>query len=250
MGTRFIPYQPDQQYLMPCALQEWLPQGHLAYFINDTVDRLDLRASQARYARGGPRKQSFHPAMMAKVLVYALANGVFSSQKIARKRHEDVAFWVLAADNFPVHRTIRDFLALHLVEFTELFTKVVRLARETCLVKLGTIAMDVTKVKANASRHNAMSCARMQSTEIELNAQIAALLKKAGSTDEAEKEESARTSLLSWSAGRPEWRPLKRPKRACKSANVRPIPSACATMTTSAAQEQERQAPRRQALPA
>ena len=189
MSTSYVPYQPNQQYLMPCALQEWLPQGHLAYFINDTVDGLDLSAFHARYAGGGPRNQPFHPAMMVKVLVYGYATGVFSSRKIARKLHEDVAFRVLAADNFPAHRTIRDFRALHLVEFSELFVQVVRLAREMGLVKLGTIAVDGTKIKANASRHKAMSYGRMQSTEIELKAQIAALLKKASSTDEAEKDE-------------------------------------------------------------
>lgn len=189
MSTSYVPYQPDQQYLMPCALDEWLPKGHLAYFINDTVDQLDLRAFHARYAGGGPRNQPFHPAMMVKVLVYGYATGVFSSRKIARKLHEDVAFRVLAADNFPAHRTIRDFRALHLVEFSELFVQVVRLAREMGLVKLGTIAVDGTKIKANASRHKAMSYGRMQTTEIELKAQIAALLKKANSTDEAEKDE-------------------------------------------------------------
>jgi transposase/IS5 family transposase len=189
MSTSYVPYQPDQQYLMPCALQEWLPQGHLAYFINDTVDRLDLRAFHIRYAGGGSRNQPFHPAMMVKVLVYGYATGVFSSRKIARKLYEDVAFRVLAADNFPAHRTIRDFRALHLVEFTELFAQVVRLAREMGLVKLGTIAVDGTKIKANASRHKAMSYGRMQTTEVELKAQIAALLKKASNTDEAEKDE-------------------------------------------------------------
>jgi transposase len=189
MSTSYVPYQPDQQYLLPCALQEWLPAGHLAYFIGDTVDSLDLSAFHKRYAGGGPRNQPFHPAMMVKVLVYAYASGVFSSRKIARKLHEDVAFRVLAADNFPAHRTIRDFRALHLVEFTELFMQVVRLAREMGLVKLGTIAVDGTKIKANASRHKAMSYGRMQSTEIELKAQIAALLKKANGTDEAEKDE-------------------------------------------------------------
>jgi len=189
MSTSYIPYQPDQQYLLPCALQEWLPAGHLAYFISDTVDSLDLGAFHNRYASGGPRNQPFHPAMMVKVLVYAYASGVFSSRKIARKLHEDVAFRVLAADNFPAHRTIRDFRALHLVEFTELFMQVVRLAREMGLVKLGTIAVDGTKIKANASRHKAMSYGRMQSTELELKAQIAALLKRANSTDESEKDE-------------------------------------------------------------
>lgn len=189
MSPSYLAYHPEQQQLLPSALQDWLPQGHLAYFINDTVERLDLSAFHARYAAGGPRNQPFHPAMMVKVLVYAYATGVFSSRKIARKLSEDVAFRVLAADNFPAHRTIRDFRALHLAEFTELFVQVVRLAREMGLVKLGTIAVDGTKIKANASRHKAMSYARMQSTEIELKAQIADLLHKASSTDEAEKDE-------------------------------------------------------------
>ena len=189
MSTSYMPYQPDQQQLLPHALQDWLQPGHLAYFISDTVDSLDLKAFHARYEGGGSRNQPFHPAMMVKVLVYAYATGVFSSRKIARKLHEDVAFRVLGANNFPAHRTIREFRAVHLAEFTELFTQVVRLAREMGLVKLGTIAVDGTKIKANASRHKAMSYARMQATEAELKAQIAALLNKANSMDEAEKSE-------------------------------------------------------------
>lgn len=190
MSASYIPYQPEQQQLLPSALQDWLPEGHLAYFISDTVDSLNLSAFHARYAAGGPRNQPFHPAMMVKVLIYGYATGVFSSRKIAKKLYEDVAFRVLAAENFPAHRTIRDFRALHLAEFTELFVQVVRLAREMGLVKLGTIAVDGTKVKANASRHKAMSYGRMQSTEIELKAQIAALLQKAANADEAEKNEA------------------------------------------------------------
>lgn len=107
MSTSSVPYQPDQQYLLPCALQEWLPQGHLAYFISGTVDSLNLSAFHARYAGGESHNQPFHPAMMVKVLVYA--TGVFSSRKIAKKLHEDVALRVQGADNFPTHRTIRDF---------------------------------------------------------------------------------------------------------------------------------------------
>lgn len=148
-----------------------MPLGHLAYFISDTVDSLNLSAFHACYAVGGSRNQPVHPAMMIKVLVYAYATGVFSSRKIARKLHEDIAFRVLAADNFPAHRTIRDFRAQHPGKFTELFTQVVRLAREMGLVKLGTIAVDGTKLKANASRNKAMSYARMLTTEAELKAQ-------------------------------------------------------------------------------
>jgi transposase len=175
--------------LLPEALQDWLPEGHLAYFISDAVDGLDLEAFHARYASGGPRNQPFHPAMMVKVLVYGYATGVFSSRKIARKLHEDVAFRVLGAGNFPAHRTISDFRAFHLKELSELFVQVVRLAREMGLVKLGTIAVDGTKVKANASRHKAMSYSHMLKAEAELKAQIAALLNKARLADEAEKNE-------------------------------------------------------------
>ena len=185
----YLPYEPLQQMLLPEALQDWLPEGHLAYFISDTVDGLDLSAFHARYAGGGSRNQPFHPAMMVKVLVYAYATGVFSSRKIARKLHEDVALRVLGAGNFPAHRTVSDFRAFHLKELSELFVQVVRLAREMGLVKLGTIAVDGTKVKANASRHKAMSYSHMLKAEAELKAQIAALLNRAKSADEAEENE-------------------------------------------------------------
>jgi transposase len=189
MAANYLPYEPQQMLLLPEALQEWLPEGHLAHFISDAVDGLDLGAFHARYDKDGPRNQPFHPAMMVKVLVYGYATGVFSSRKIARKLHEDVAFRVLAAGNFPAHRTIRDFRALHLKELSELFVQVVRLAREMGLVKLGTLAVDGTKVKANASRHKAMSYGHMLKAEAELKAQIEALLAKARAADEAEKNE-------------------------------------------------------------
>ena len=175
--------------LLPAAPQDWLPAGHLAYFIHDTVDALDLKAFYARHEGGGSRNQPFHPAMMVKVLVYAYATGVFSSRKIERRLHEDLAFRMLAAGNFPRHRTICDFRAFHLEELSELFVQVVRLAREMGLVKLGTVAIDGTKLKANASRHKAMSYERMKQAEVELKAQIDALLARAQATDEAEVNE-------------------------------------------------------------
>jgi transposase len=189
MVTSYRRYDPDQVMLLPAALQDWLPQGHLAYFINDTVDALDLSAFYARYAGGGARNQPFHPAMMVKVLVYGYATGVFSSRKIERRLHEDLAFRMLAANNFPKHRTIRDFRALHLKELSDLFVQVVKLARELGLVKLGTVAIDGTKVKANASRHKAMSYERMQQSEAALKSQIEALLQRAKRSDEAEADE-------------------------------------------------------------
>jgi transposase len=187
--TSYLPYLPGQQMLLPPDLQDWLPDGHLAYYISDTIDSLDLSAFHVRYATGGPRNQPFHPTMMVKVLVYGYATGVFSSRKIAAKLHEDVAFRVLGAGNFPKHRTICDFRALHLQELSELFVQVVKLARECGLVKLGTISVDGTKIKANASRHKAMSYERMQKAEAELKAQIDALLARAERIDEAEANE-------------------------------------------------------------
>lgn len=189
MAANYLPYEPQQMLLLPEAIQEWLPEDHLAHFISETIDTLDLKAFHARYDKDGPRNQPFHPAMMVKLLVYGYATGVFSSRKIARKLHEDVAFRVLAAGNFPAHRTIRDFRAIHLEELAQLFVQVVRLAREMGLVKLGTIAVDGTKVKANASRHKAMSYERMLQSERELKAQIDALMARAKAADEAEKNE-------------------------------------------------------------
>ncbi len=189
MATSYLPYQPGQSHLLPPSAEDWLPEGHLAYFIADTVELLDLSAFHARYANGGPRNQPFHPAMMVKVLLYGYATGVFSSRKLARRLHEDVALRVLAAGNFPAHRTLSDFRALHLAELSALFEQVVKLARECGLVKLGTIAVDGTKVKANASRHKAMSYGRMQQTEAELKQQIAALLERARATDATEADE-------------------------------------------------------------
>ena len=186
MPTSYMPYEPTQDFLLPPSLREWLPQDHLAHFISDTVDQLDLSAFYARYEGGGSRNQPFHPAMMVKVLVYAYASGVFSSRKVAKKLHEDVAFRVLAAGNFPKHRTMCDFRALHLKELSALFVQVVKLARECGLIKLGTIAVDGTKLRANASKHKAMSYERMQVAEKQLQQQVKELLDRAARTDASE----------------------------------------------------------------
>lgn len=189
MPTSYLPYEPDQNLLLPQSLHEWLPENHLAHYISDTIEALNLQSFYERYEAGGARNQPFQPAMMVKILVYGYATGVFSSRKIARKLHEDVAFRLLAAGNFPKHRTICDFRALHLTELAALFVQVVKLARECGLVRLGTIAVDGTKLKANASKHKAMSYARMQAAEVELQAQIEALLARAAHADQAEANE-------------------------------------------------------------
>ena len=186
MPREFRPYEPDQGLLLPPSLRDWLPEDHLAFFISDAIDAMDLSAFDARYGTEGPGKQAFDPRMMVKVLVYAYATGTFSSRRIAAKLHEDVAFRLLAAGNFPAHRTISDFRQRHLPEFRELFVQVVQMAGEVGLVKLGTVAVDGSKVKANASKHKAMSYGRMKQEEKRLRKEIRELMGKARKTDAQE----------------------------------------------------------------
>ena len=186
MPTTFLPYEPDQTFLLPPSPSEWLPENHLVYFVSDIIDRLDLQKFYARYEGDGRRNQPYDPAMLVKVLVYGYATGVFSSRKQAKKLYEDVAFRLLGAGNFPAHRTICDFRVKHLPELKELFVAVARLAKELGLVKLGTVALDGTKVKAHASKHKAMSYGRMKEQEQKLIQEIEALLERARVTDAQE----------------------------------------------------------------
>ena len=186
MPREFRRYEPDQSFLLPPSLRDWLPEDHLSFFISDAIDAMDLSAFEARYGDEGPGKQAFDPRMMLKVLVYAYATGTFSSRKIAAKLHEDVAYRVLGADNFPAHRTISDFRQRHLPEFRELFVQVVQTAQEVGLVKLGTVAVDGSKVKANASKHKAMSYERMKAEEKRLRKEIRELMGRARKTDAQE----------------------------------------------------------------
>jgi len=186
VSKTFRPYEPDQTFLMPASMRDWLPGDHLAYFISDVVGQLDLSAIMERYAgeeRGYP---PYHPAMMVKVLLYAYCIGVASSRKVEKRLCEDIAFRVLAANNTPDFRTISDFRKDHLKALAGLFLQVLKLCRKAGLVKLGHVALDGTKIKANASKHKAMSYKRMQEEEVRLEAEVAALLKKAEVVDEEE----------------------------------------------------------------
>lgn len=186
MPTTFRPYSPDQDLLLQPRLQEWLPEGHLSYFINDVIEELDLGAFYKPYEGDGRRKAPYEPRMMLKVLVYGYATGVFSSRKIAKKLEEDVAFRVLAADNFPQHRTICDFRKRHLSDFKAVFVQVIRIAQQAGLISLGTVAIDGTKVRANASKHKAMSYKRLQAEEIRLAEEVAQMCEQARGTDAEE----------------------------------------------------------------
>jgi transposase len=186
MPTTFRPCATDQSLLFPPCPRDWLPEGHLAFFIADTVAALDLQAFYAPYEGDGRRNQPFDPQMMVTVLLYAYATGTFSSRRIAKKLEEDVAYRVLAGGNFPAHRTIADFRQQHVAAFQALFVRVVQIAREAGVIQLGALAVDGSKVKANASKHKAMSYGRMGQEEERLRTEIAALTAQAAAVDVAE----------------------------------------------------------------
>ena len=186
MPTTFRRYAPDQSLLLPPDVRAWLPEGHLAHHVSDLVDEMDLTAFYAPYAGDGRRNAPYAPRMLVKVLLYAYATGVFSSRGIARKLEEDVAFRVLAAGNFPQHRTICEFRRRHLADFKQLFVAVVSLARELGLARFGKLSIDGTKVRANASKRKAMSYERLQREERRLAREVEALLRQADAVDTAE----------------------------------------------------------------
>ena len=186
MSTTFRPYNPDQLLLLPPNMAEWLPKDHLAHFINETVEELDTEAFYERYEGDGRRNCPYEPKMLLKVLIYGYATGVFSSRQIAKKAEEDVAFRILSANNFPNFRTINRFRKDNVDKFIELFTQVVMIAREAGLVKLGTLAVDGTKVKANASKHKAMSYERMKEEEKRIRKEIRELTQRARRADARE----------------------------------------------------------------
>jgi len=189
MGKSYRPYHPDEDLLLPPSLREWLPENHLAYFVSDVVDHLDLSAMDAVYGNEKRGQPPYDPQMMTKILVYGYCVGVFSSRRIERRLVEDIAFRVLAADNQPNFRTISDFRKMHLKTLEGLFEQVLKIALEAGAMRVGRVAVDGTKVKANASKHKAMSYDRMQEKEKQLRAEIQQLLEQA---EAADAEEDAR----------------------------------------------------------
>src|ERR1700723_4010935 len=137
MAKSYRPYYPDEERLLPPSLRDWLPEKHLAYFVSDVVDNLDLSAMDAVYGNEKPGQPPYDPLMMTKVLVYGYCVGVFSSRRIERRLEEDIAFRVLAADNHPNFRTISDFRKIHLQTLAGLFEQVLKIALEGGVMKGG-----------------------------------------------------------------------------------------------------------------
>jgi len=186
MGQFIRSDDPKQTLLLPPSIRDWLPKDHLCWFVSDSVEALDIDPILDRYRTSGKGELAYHPRLLLKLLVYSYCTGVFSSRKIARQVEENVAFRVLAAGLFPSHRTICRFREDNLGEFHRLFVEVVRIAREAGLVKMGTIAVDSTKLKANASKHKAMSYERMKAEEARLAGEIRTILEAARRQDTLE----------------------------------------------------------------
>src|SRR5688572_24490402 len=166
--SNFRPVDRDTGFLLPPSVDEWLPEKHLARFVVEVIDGLDLGRMARAYRGSG--STSYHPSMLLGILVYGYATGVFSSRKLERATYDSVAFRFIAANQHPDHDTIAAFRRRFLGEITELFVQVLELAREIGLLRMGTVALDGTKIHANASRHSALSYEHAGKIEAQLKA--------------------------------------------------------------------------------
>ena len=171
-------------FLLPPSVDEWLPERHLARFVVEVVEKLDLRAMSGSYRGSG--SASYHPSMLLGLLVYGYATGVFTSRKLERATYDSVAFRFISANDHPDHDTIATFRRRFLKEIEALFVEVLLLAREMGMLKMGTVALDGTKIHANASRHSALSYEHAGKIEAQLKAEVAELLAQAEAADQAD----------------------------------------------------------------
>jgi len=182
--SNFRPTDRNTDFLMPPSVDEWLPERHLARFIVEVVEQLDLRSMTGSYRGSG--SASYHPTVLLSLLVYGYATGVFSSRKLERATYDSVAFRFIAGNEHPDHDTIATFRRRFLKQIETLFVEVLKLAREMGVLKLGTVALDGTKIHANASRHSALSHEHAGKIEAQLKAEVADLLAKAEAADRAD----------------------------------------------------------------
>jgi len=182
--SNFRPINRDMAFLLPPSVDEWLPQRHLARFVAEVVEGLDLRAMTGSYRGSG--EASYHPRLLLGLIIYGYATGVFSSRGLERATHDSVAFRFIAANEHPDHDTIATFRRRFLPRIEALFVQVLGVAREMGVLKLGTVALDGTKIHANASRHSALSYGHATQIEAQLKAEVANLLGKAEAADQAD----------------------------------------------------------------
>jgi transposase len=193
MAKTFREWNVEQRWLLPPSVMDFVPADHLAHFIRDTVcEQLDLSEIIAPYEKEERGYPPYHPVMMTALLLYAYCQGVYSSRRIAQACEDRVDFMAVTGLNRPDFRTVSDFRKRHLEALQGLFVQVLKLCQQAGLVKLGHVALDGTKVKANASKHKAMSYDRMRETELRLKREVRAWFDRAKSTDEAEDRQHGR----------------------------------------------------------
>src|ERR1035437_5908694 len=182
--ANFRPTDRLTSFLLPPSIDEWLPQRHLARFVVEVIDSLDLTTMSKSYRGAG--SASYHPAPLLGLLIYGDARGVFSSRKLERATYDSVAFRFIAANDHPDHDTIAAFRRRFLKEIEGLFVQVLLLAREMGVLRLGPVALEGTKIHANASRHSALSYEHAGKIEAQLQAEVAELMAKAEAADKAD----------------------------------------------------------------
>ena len=182
--SNFRPINRDMDFLMPPSVDEWLPQRHLARFVVEVIEGLDLRSMSGSYRGSG--EASYPPPLLLGLIIYGYAMGIFSSRKLERATHDSVSFRFIAANQHPDHDTIAHFRRRFLPQIEKLFVQVLAVAREMGVLKLGTVALDGTKIHANASRHSALSYEHATKIEAQLKAEVADLLGKAEAADQAD----------------------------------------------------------------
>jgi transposase len=175
--ARFVAVDRDTEFMFPPSVQEWLPKDHLARFVVDVVEQLDLSGLEQSYAGRG--SDAHHPAMLVALLLYGYATGTFSSRALERASYDSIAFRYVTANTHPDHDTINSFRKRFLKQIEAIFVQVLGYAREMGLLKLGTVSLDGTKVHANASRHSAMSYGHAKQLEAKLKAEVAELMRRA-----------------------------------------------------------------------
>ena len=177
------PIDRDTDFLMPPSVNDWLPERHLARFVVEVIAGLDLRALTGAYRGSG--EASYHPRVLLGLIVYGYATGVFSSRKLERATYDSVAFRYIAANDHPDHDTIAAFRRRFLKQIQSLFVQVLGVAREMGVLQMGTVALDGTKIHANASRHSALSYEHAGKIEAQLQAEVAELMAQAEAADQA-----------------------------------------------------------------
>jgi transposase len=193
VNKRFRVCSHDQPFLLPPSLQDWLPENHLARFVADVMNELDLSSIYASYERSDGRGlAAYHPVLMARLLLYGYCIGVTSSRKIEQATYDNVAFRYLSADQHPDHDTLAAFRQEHVEALAELFVQALRLCQKAGLVKLGNVSIDGTKIKANASTRRSVRYERISEREQHWRAEVARLLRQAQQTD---REEERRLGL-------------------------------------------------------